>query len=62
MKFLAYAVAITLALVAWGMLGKSDNLEAQNQRDTYCDMIALYDETNGEAGWPPYDGECENEN
>jgi hypothetical protein len=41
------------------MLGKSDNLEAQKQRDTYCEMIALYDETNGEAGWPPYDGDCE---
>jgi len=61
MKFLAYAIAITLALVAWGMIGKYDNLEAQNQRDRYCDMIALYDETNGDAGWPPYDGDCENE-
>jgi len=62
MRFLIYAVAITLALVAWGMLGKSDNLEAQKQRDRYCEMIALYDETNGDAGWPPYDGECENGN
>jgi len=61
MKFLAYAIAITLALVAWGMLGKSDNLEAQKQRDTYCDMIELWDETNGGAGWPPYKGECNDE-
>jgi len=36
MRFLIYAVAITLALVAWGMIGKYDNLEAQQQRDTYC--------------------------
>jgi len=62
MRFLIYAIGITLALVAWGMIGKSDNLEAQKQRDTYCDMIALYDETNGDAGWPPYDGGCDNGN
>jgi len=61
MRFLIYAIGITLALVAWGMLGKYDNLEAKNQRDRYCEMIALYYETNGDAGWPPYDGDCENE-
>jgi hypothetical protein len=61
MRFLIYAIGITLALVAWGILGKSDNLEAQKQRDTYCDMIALWDETNGDAGWPPYKGECEDD-
>jgi len=60
MRFLIYAIGITLALVAWGMLGKYDNLEAKNQRDRYCEMIALYYETNGDAGWPPYDGDCEN--
>jgi len=59
MKFLIYAIGITLALVAWGMLGKYDNLEAKKQRDTYCDMIELWDETDGDAGWPPYDGDCE---
>lgn len=23
----------------------------------YCEMIQLYKDTNGEAGWPPYNGQ-----
>jgi len=61
MRFLIYAIGITLALVAWGMLGKYDNLEAQKQRDTYCEMVEIHNETGGEYGWPPYDGECNDE-
>ena len=61
MRFLIYAIGITLALVAWGIIGKYDNLEAQNQRDTYCEMVQAWHDTDGEAGWPPYDGECEDD-
>ena len=59
MRFLIYAIGITLALVAWGIIGKYDNLDAQHQRDTYCEMVQAWNETNGQSGWPPYDGECE---
>lgn len=27
--------------------------------DPYCDMVSIWEETNGNFGWPPFRGECD---
>jgi hypothetical protein len=44
-------------IVAMGIVGQSDMEEEQRQADQYCDMVKLWKETRGQAGWPAYDGE-----
>ena len=54
------AMLIGLALLAlYGLVGNGDVQDEQAQRDRYCDMVELWDQTGGEAGWPPYNGKCE---
>jgi len=54
------AILIGLALLAvYGLVGNGDVQDEQSQRDRYCDMIELWAETGGDAGWPPYNGNCE---
>jgi len=54
------AILIGLALLAlYGLVGNGDVQDEQAQRDRYCDMIELWAETGGDAGWPPYNGNCE---
>lgn len=43
-------------IVAMGIVG-SDMEEEQRQADQYCDMVKLWKETRGQAGWPAYNGE-----
>jgi len=30
--------------------------EAERQAEEYCEMVEIWDNTNGDAGWPPYKG------
>ena len=54
------AILIGLALLAlYGLVVNGDVQDEQAQRDRYCDMIELWAETGGDAGWPPYNGNCE---
>ncbi len=39
-------------------LSKYQPIEQEN-RDLYCEMIEIHEETGGDYGWPPFDGECE---
>lgn len=50
---LAFIAFIALA----GIVGKSDFEEEQRQQDEYCAMVKLWKQTNGQAGWPAYNGE-----
>lgn len=45
-------------LVVLGLVGQMDYEEAKRQEQHYCDMVQLWKQTNGEQGWPPYNGEC----
>ena len=52
-------ILIGLALLAlYGLVGNGDVRDEQAQRDRYCDMVELWGQTGGEAGWPPYNGKC----
>jgi hypothetical protein len=50
-------LAIIGIIIAMGIVGQSDMEEEQRQADQYCEMVKLWKETRGQAGWPAYDGE-----
>jgi hypothetical protein len=43
-----------LAIVLFVLAGGDD---PDTDHQIYCDMVALYKATNGQDGWPAYDGE-----
>jgi hypothetical protein len=52
------AILIALVLIlAFGLMGSMDKEEEERQQTQYCEMVKLYKETNGQAGWPAYNGE-----
>lgn len=52
---------VILAFIAFialtGIVGQSDFEEEQRQQDEYCEMVKLWKQTNGQSGWPAYNGE-----
>ncbi len=44
-------------LVVMGLLGQYDMAEEERQQAQYCQMVKLYKDTNGRAGWPAYEGD-----
>ena len=50
-------LAVIGIVIAMGIVGQSDFEEEQRQADQYCEMVKLWKETRGQAGWPAYDGE-----
>jgi hypothetical protein len=48
---------LLLLIALFGLAGRGDFEEEQRQLDQYCDMVELFKKTNGQAGWPAYDGE-----
>jgi len=55
---LLVAAAIVAAI---GLAGNADLMEAERQAEQYCKMVDIYHESGGEYGWPPYDGECDDD-
>ncbi len=57
----AISLAITLGLVAWLCNTEEPTAEQQN----YCEMVGIWNDTQGEYGWPDYkdnfDEVCEDE-
>jgi len=43
--------------IAMGIVGQSDFEEAERQEAEYCEMVKLWKQTKGQAGWPAYNGE-----
>jgi hypothetical protein len=50
-----WLMAGALALM-FGVVGWMDAEDVQAERENYCEMVGIWDDTNGEYGWPPYDG------
>ena len=50
------ALAMFFALVLF--LRNEDFKDAQQARSLYCEMVAAWHASNGEFGWPPFEGEC----
>ncbi len=55
-RWQAIGIAL-LTIVAFGIVGNMDAEEEKRQAEQYCEMVKLWKETKGEAGWPAYDGE-----
>ena len=56
-------LAVIGLIIAMSIVGQSDYEEEQRQTVQYCEMVKLWKETNGQRGWPAYDGEgtCQKE-
>lgn len=44
-------------LVLMGIVGNMDHQEEERQHAEYCETVKLWKQTNGQAGWPAYNGE-----
>lgn len=49
--------AIIGIIIAMGIVGQSDIEDEQLQAEQYCEMVKLWKQTKGQAGWPAYNGE-----
>lgn len=50
-------IAFIAIAVLMGVVGHMDYEEADRQHEEYCEMVKLYKQSNGEKGWPAYNGE-----
>lgn len=50
-------LAIIGIIIAMSIVGQSDIEEAERQQAEYCEMVKLWKQTKGKAGWPAYNGE-----
>lgn len=41
-------------VIAMGITGQADYEEAERQEQEYCEMVKLWKQTKGEAGWPAF--------
>ena len=48
---------VGLLIALFGLAGRGDFEEEQRQVAEYCDMVQLFKDSNGQAGWPAYNGE-----
>jgi len=49
-----YALGLIVVFVAFAYVSAEDAKEQQTQNAHYCEMVALWKQTNGEQGWPDY--------
>ena len=54
MKTMHMIIAGAFFLVAFGIVGQADYEEAGRQHEEYCEMVKLWKQTKGEAGWPAF--------
>ena len=59
MKPILYALGAALFLAMLSIVGNMEAEDRKQERDRYCQMLELWNDTDGEYGWPPYKGECE---
>lgn len=57
LKHYQVIILAIFVLVLMGIVGQYDMEEEQRQADQYCEMVKLWKETRGQAGWPAYNGE-----
>lgn len=53
-----YLAAFSVGVVFMIVANMSDK-DVRGERDLYCEMVMLYDATDGEYGWPDYKNEIE---
>lgn len=58
MKSYQVILLFILVLIAMGIAGEMDFEDEQLQQENYCEMVKLYKQSNGQKGWPAYNGEA----
>ena len=59
-KVLMFDAGLMLAIAGGLMLlAHMEQQDLERAQSTYCSMTALFKATNGQHGWPEYDGPCE---
>jgi len=61
MKPILYALGAALFLAMLSIVGNMEAEDRKQERERYCEMLEIWNETGGEYGWPPYKGDCEND-
>ena len=61
MKPILYAIGAALFLAMLSIVGNMNAEDKRQERERYCEMLDIWNETDGEYGWPPYKGDCEND-
>jgi len=61
MKPILYALGAALFLAMLSIVGNMNAEDKRQERERYCEMLDIWNETDGQYGWPPYKGGCENE-
>lgn len=56
-KWFPRIILVIFVLVLMGIAGHMDFQEEERQHAEYCEMVKLWKQTNGQAGWPAYNGE-----
>lgn len=46
-------------ILAWLTISELDYQDQVKQDELYCEMTEMWRTTQGEAGWPPYQGDCD---
>lgn len=49
-----HALGLFVIFIALVYVSNEDAKEQQGQNVTYCEMVTLWKQTNGEQGWPDY--------
>lgn len=55
---IAFALVGAVILLL-GAVGSLDAQDADNRQALYCSMVETYQKTNGEHGWPDYNGNAQ---
>ena len=61
MRAILYALGAALFLGMLSILGNMNAEDKRQERERYCEMVDIWNETDGQYGWPPYKGDCEND-
>ena len=61
MKPILYAIGAALFLAMLSIVGNMNAEDKRQERERYCQMLELWNDTDGKYGWPPYKGDCEND-
>lgn len=56
-----YVLGITVIICLLAVVGQDDYNEAKRSHQQHCDMVQLWEKSDGEVGHPNYDGrQCTN--
>ena len=49
-------IAMIVIGVVLGIVGSMDHDDAEQRQELYCSMVQTFEETNGQYGWPDFNG------